>query len=365
MDALVLETLLSEDLMIKNAQSGMVSSLVEKVKSLISSHIDPNDKVGSVVNMLAPGLLWGLGFPITSIILEIAESWFGLNIANILRDVGSEIKSLVTGGHKPSSSEVEGIASRAVQSNAGGEPTQSQFENAMQHPLNAVTSLFSSNSLSLREARLYKMALLHIRDNDLIKTAGILSTLGRFVGLKTYTTSALASIIKWVVVTLLATVGLLAVDDAAHSIVGSPSKTDFSGPSSHDAERPTTTVTLPASTQTVFKVNPSYQEERFNATKHWIESVPPTHIGDEIVQWTHDIYPDTKSLVDEIKSTSGFNQVVQAIENYNNNNTLNITFMPPDFTSRKKVVDAFMDELAHKAPLSQSPASKPHVSDLM
>ncbi len=364
MDALVLETLLSEDLLIKNAQSGIVGSLVEKIKSLIAGHINPDDKIGSVVNMLAPGLLWGLGFPITSIILEIAESWFGLNIANILRDVGGEIKSLVTGGHKPSSSEIEGVANRAVQSNAGGEPTQSQFDNALQHPLSALTALTSFNSLSLREARLYKAALLHIRDNDLIKTAGLLSTLGRFVGLKTYTTSALASIIKWVVVTLLAAVGLLAVDDAAHSIVGSPSKTDFSGPSSHDNEH-STTVTLPVSTQTVFKVNPAYQEERFNTTKHWIEPVSPAQIGDQIVQWANNIYPDTKSLTDEIKNTSGFNQVVQAIDNYNSTNTLNITFMPPDFTSRKKVVDAFMDELAHKAPLPQSPTSKPHVSDLM
>lgn len=364
MDALVLETLLSEDLMVKNAQSGVVGSLIEKIKSLISDHINPNDKAGSIVNILAPSIIGALGFPITGIILEIAESWFGLNIANIMRDAANEIKSLILGDHKFTSSEVEGIANRAVQNNAS-EPTQSQFENALHHPLDAVTSLFSSNSLSLREARLLKVNLLYIRDNELTKTAGLLTTFGRFVGLYNPTTRALASLIKWIAIVGLWALGLLAVDDAAHSILGSPSKTDFSAPSSHTTEHSFTPTTLPTSTQTVFKVNPAYQEERFNTTKHWIEPVSPIQIGDQIVQWAQNIYPDTKSLTDEIKNTAGFNQVVQAIDNYNRNNTLNITFMPPDFTSRKKVVDSFMDELAQKAPLPQTPTSKPHISEPM
>lgn len=363
MDALVLETLLSDGTMTKTAQSGIVSSLVEKVKNLIAGHINPDDKVGSVVNMLVPGTLWALGFPITSIILEIAESWFGLNIMNILRDVGGEIKSLITGGHSLHSSDVEAIANRAVQNNAGGEPTQSQFENALQHPLTSLTSLVSLQGLSLRDARLYKVALLHIRDHKLTKEAGFLTTLGRFIGLKSYTANALVAIIKWVVVALLASVGLLAVDDAAHSLLGSPSKTEYTQPTARETEL-ASEIPVPTSTQTVFKVNPAYQEERFNTTKHWIEPVAPTQIGDEIVQWTQDIYPDTKELTDDIKNTVGFNQAVQAIDNYNKTNTLNITFMPPSFTSRKKVVDMFIDELAHKAPTPKIPATKPHGVDI-
>jgi hypothetical protein len=240
-----------------------------------------------------------------------------------------------------------------VQNHSTGEPTQSQFEYAQQHPLHA-------QSFSLREARLYKVALTHIQEQKLTKEDGILTTFLRFVGLKSYTANALVAIIKWVVIALLSTVGLLAVDDAAHSLIGSPSHTDYS-PSGAGAQQ-ATEVVLPVSTQNTFKVNPTYQEERFNATKHWIEPVPVSQIGDEIVQWTHSIYPDTKNLTaEDIKNTSGFNQVLQLLDKYNSTNTLNITFMPPAFTSRKRVVDTFIDELAQKSPSLSAPSNKPHI----
>ncbi len=352
MDTLIIEALLSDDLMVKTAQSGIISSIIEKIKGMVSDRINPNDKLGSALDLIAPGILWATGFPILSMILEIAESWFNIKPSDIMRDIQGEVKSLISGGAKPHSGDIDSIVQRAVSSHAGGEPTQSDLEDAQHKPL---TKFFS-----LHDARLYKITLLHLQDQQLIKQGQILSALGRFIGLRATTAGALVKIIGWIVKVILASAGLMAVDDAIHSVMGSPSHVDYSPSGAGNATTPThNTISFTVPTQTTFKVNPNYTEERLNATDHWIEPVPPTQIGDEIAQWTQDIYPGTKAVAQDIKNTVGFNNALQAIDNYNSTNKLNITFMPHEFTSRKKVVDMFIDELASKSPTSSAPTEKP------
>ena len=353
MDTLMVEALLSDGL-VKNAQSGIISSIITKVKEYVGSHINPADKLGSVINILIPGALGALGFPIIGFIVEIATSWFGLDLGKILENIGSEIKSLLVGGAKATSGSVDSIVHSAFSSNAGGAPTQDDLEAAKNKPIHA---------LSMREIQLYKASILHLMDDaDLTKRAQILGTLGRFIGLKSTTVSALTKIVGWIVKVILASAGFMVADDAIHSVVGVPSHTDFSSPSATSPHKEQS-ISLNTPTQTVFKPNPDYTEERLNMSDRWIEPVPPSQMGDEIVQWTKDIYPDTKEVADDIKSTVGFNKAMQIIDDYNATNKLNITFMPKQFSSRKKIVDLFIDELAKKAPMTPIPnasAKPPH-----
>lgn len=356
MDTLIIEALLSDDLMIKNAQSGIIGSIIKKIKSMVSDRINPNDKLGSAIDLIAPGILMATGFPILSMILELAESWFGVKPSDSMKDIGNEIKSLISGGIKPHSSDIDAIAQRTTSSHFGT-PSQSDLEAAQTKPL-------TKYQFTLRDAKLYKITLLHLQDQQLIKQGGWLSSLGRFVGLSSLTSSALAKIIGWIFKVVLASAGLMAVDDAIHSVMGSPSHVDYSpSGAGNTTTTPTySTISFHTPTQTIFKINPNYTEERLNSTDHWIEPVPLTQIGNEIVQWTQDIYPGTTSVAKDIKNTIGFNNALQAIDSYNSTNKLNITFMPHEFTSRQKVVDMFIDELALKSPSTLTPlapADKP------
>lgn len=357
-DTLLIEILASNGLT-KQAQSGIISSIIDRVKSYVSDHINPEDKVGSVINILIPGALAMLGFPIVGFIVEIATSWFGLNLGKMLEDVASSIKSLIVGGAKTTSSAVEGVVHNVFAQHAGSDPTQEEFQTAQAKPLKA---------LSMREVQMYKATLYHIKDQKIHKEAiPFVSTFSRFIGLKSTTVRALMAIVGWVVKVILASAGFMVADDAIHSLVGSHSHTDFSSPKPTSNTAPAEAgnfkgVQTVTSTQTTFKVNPSYEEERLNLADRWIEPVAPSQIGNELVAWTHDIYPATKSLTDDqIRNTAGFKKVIDAIDQYNATNKLNVTFIPKVFTSHKKVVDMFIDELAHEAPIANPTTQAPTV----
>ena len=75
------DTLLVEELVrdseVKTA-SGLTSSITGWIHDYISAHIDPNNKVASVLDLLVPGVLYMMGFKWLSILLEAAETifWF-------------------------------------------------------------------------------------------------------------------------------------------------------------------------------------------------------------------------------------------------------------------------------------------------
>lgn len=336
-DMLIVEAILSDTGITKSAQSGIVKSIVDKVKDYVADHINPQDKLGSVINLISPGILWALGFPIIGFILKMAISWFGIDVGKIFEDIGSEIKSLITGEAKTTSSAVENVVNRVMQENAGSTPTQTDLEKAQNLKL---------SSMTLRNAQIYKATIIGLMNNDMAKNAQILSTLGRFVGLKSTTVSALTKIIGWIIKVILASAGFMVADDAIHAVLGKPSTTY----PVTEKQPQVSSITLPTSEQTVFKVNPGYTEEHVNVRDRWIEPTPYQNISNEIIQWAKEIYPDLKDVYDaEIKNTVGFNKAIQIINEYNQNNTTDVTFMPLMFTSKKKVVDLFIDELAHKS----------------
>jgi hypothetical protein len=342
----------------KQAQSGLVMSLVSKVKDYISGKIDPNNKVDSVVNLLTPGILWSLGFPVLGFIVKLAQIFFGLDVGKVFSDVAQEVKSLLTSGTQISPSQVDQITDAAVQANYGTEPTENDLK--------------KFQSLTTREARLFKISILNamqeisIRDLEqwqsntipFNKRAQVMSSLLKLIGLKHKTASILGKIIGWVVKTILASAGFMVGSDIIeglwHKVSPSSSETPETPSSSP------TTISIPEPTQTLFPVNPNYSEESLNIDRWWIEPVPSHQIGNQIVDWTEEIYPKLKGMDSFIRSSPAFQKVVQVIQNYNSTNASNITFMPKMFSSRKKVVDLFIDDLANKAQLLPTvPPNKP------
>ena len=81
----------------------------------------------------------------------------------------------------------------------------------------------------------------------------------------------------------------------------------------------------------------------------WMEGIPPSQIENQLVAWAKDIYPDLQGKEAFIQGSPALQAVVKYIQQYNSNNTSNVTFMPKRFTSRKMVVDMFIDDLAVKA----------------
>ena len=62
-DTMIVETLLTDSHLVKSAQAGgFISGLIGKVKDYFGAHFNSENKAGSVINMLAPGVISiGLG----------------------------------------------------------------------------------------------------------------------------------------------------------------------------------------------------------------------------------------------------------------------------------------------------------------
>lgn len=340
-DVQIVEALVSDRVLVKLGQSGGMSSIIEKIKDYVVNNI----KQEGVINLLAPGILGALGHPVLAIILKIAETWFGFDLGKIFGEIVDEVKSLISSHTKTTSEHINNVVHQAVMNNIGGEPTQSDYER-----------ITHKASMTLEEAKLYNLAVIGIMQEQ-VKEGQARRGLAKLLDLRSPTALAITSIIGWLVKVVLWAGGLMVADDVVHSILGSP-KHDTSTTES-PAQTETTISAPPVSTQTTLKVNPNYNDIRMTTNERWIEPVPPNNIADDIVQWTKDIYPDTKNLDAEIHNSPSFQQVVQTIDNYNRTNTTDITFMPKIFTSRKNVVDRFIDEVAQKAPQASTPEPIP------
>src|ERR1700686_5322727 len=115
-DMLVVETLIGNQSMFKTAQQtdDVMGGVADKVKNYISNNIDPNDKAGSVLNMIAPSLVFatlrsfGLGF-VFSGLLSVAMRVFHIDVAGILRSIWDNLKSALNGDKKMTSNQVHNI----------------------------------------------------------------------------------------------------------------------------------------------------------------------------------------------------------------------------------------------------------------
>src|SRR5579859_4302209 len=94
-DFLIVEALLQNSIT-KCAQQNMIDGIVNNVKQYIENNINPNDKAGSILNMLAPGIisttLGAMGLGKIGFLLGLAARFFHLDVAGILRSIWSKLK---------------------------------------------------------------------------------------------------------------------------------------------------------------------------------------------------------------------------------------------------------------------------------
>jgi hypothetical protein len=335
LDTLLLATLVDEAGLIKQAQSGgisgVISSLISTVEDYVKDKIHKGSAISDVFNLLASPMLMALGgrFTILGILLEIAK-YLGFEPSKILAEIGEGLKSAIVPGQPISPEQVDKVTDQVISADTPTEPP---------------AGLQKMQQLSFREVQIYKIALLHVMaQTPMHKSVDIPAQLLRsFFGAKTVTASLLSRFLSWVVRTVLIAAGLMTGEALVEHLTGkSPSGEASSSSAAGMAP------SAPSTVQQIFKANPEYADETLNVSGGWIENVPPAQIGQQIALWAQDIYPDLQGKDSFIQSSSLFQQVVHYIQQYNANNTTAVTFMPKNFTSRKQVVDLFIDDLAVK-----------------
>lgn len=341
-DALVIQAAFGNEVITKEAEGGYVASLVSLVKDYVSAHIKPEDKVGSVINLLAPGafstLLSAL-FPSLKwlgIIFGLAMNMFHVDVASILRSIGSEIKSLISGGKEVSSDQVDNIV-------------EAQFASVPKATKEEAEQFIKPASVQIREAKLFRLALIDANDK-FVKNAGLIDFVTSFIFGKSKTVTLLSKAIGWIIKIILASAGLMVAGDAANALLGRSSAFTGTLQDGKPTESQTAVVT---SKQTRFKVGPSYSDTAKNTrSSTWVESVSPSsnNIKNMVLDFMEEVYPETKDFNNEAMSTPGFKVIVDEILDYNEaNQNRQMTYIPKAFDTKKRLVDMFIDQVAEKA----------------
>jgi hypothetical protein len=353
-DTMVVQALLSDDVLLKNAQSGsMISDLISKVKSYFTNQVDPNDKVASIFNMLSPGIisttLSALGLPWLGIFLGLATRVFHVDVAGIFRTVWTKLKEMVGSGKQLTSAHVDGTVDDAVQSH-NKPATEEEANQAAQQLKTNDTQHAKSASIRVREAKMFKLAMKEYQANPgLLKQAGVLDW---FTSKKSSAGSLFGEILKWIFKIGLSAAGLMVAGDIINKFLDRPNALDGSMMHGKPTGEAAQTVPQVTSKQTKFKVNPGYTDTAHSGGG-WIENVTNSKesIGDLILRWTNEVYPSTRGLDSIIRNTAGFQTIVETIAFQNNRAAGGpVIFIPRVFSSKKMIVDHFIDEVAEKAP---------------
>jgi hypothetical protein len=333
-DQLIVEMLLNDPKLLKTAQAqSMAASIVDKVKQYVGNNIDPNDKSGSVLDMLAPGILTTtlslMGLGKIGMLLGLAMRVFHIDTAGILRSIWSTLKSALSGGKQVSSEQVQNIVQNSVEQNAAPDPNL---------PDNKDVVVPATKTSSLRQAQLFKISLDQYEEH--ILSGGFYRTAATRGNVK----SILSTVLSFLFKSFLAAAGLMVAGDVINSVMGRPNALD----GSIKDNKPVGEVEQPT-TPSKFKTNPGYTNTpKNNGDDNWIENVPnnPSSISQMLINFAKEVYQGLDGRENEIEQLPSFQTIAEDIA-WANHTAKNgpIVFIPKLFTSKKQLVDHFINDL--------------------
>lgn len=339
-DSLIVESVLSN----KYAQQEVSQSFIGSIKNYFDSKIDENNKVGSVLQLLVPGaitaLFSALGFPKIGFLFAIAQQVFKIDILGAIGSIISELTQKTSSGKQITSQDVSQTVSNSIDSKK--QNLSSQDEQVIQQKLQEVKS-----SNKFQDARIVKLALISYEEGNFNKFAALA------LGLQSRIISILKSVVSWIFTIALASAGAIVISDGIHSLLGTSSKfLSNKIPNLHSLDIPKKEQTpISVSKQSVFPLNKSYDNRKFNASSSWSERVMNNNssISNMIIQFAKEVYDGLDGKESIIRSTPTFTETVSIIED---NNLMapgsSVVFIPRTFTSKKDIVDMFIDDVAKK-----------------
>lgn len=360
----VTESLLSEDGFSKKAQlSDMMSGVTDSIKNYFGSKVDPNDRVGSFLNMIAPGaiavIFKSLGFTKLGLLFGLAMNIFNIDVKSILSSIYQKIKEVLSGGKMLTPQETQSIVNDSVDGSAK-KPTQEDADRAQQL---VDKGQAKDASKVFRDVRLIKMAMSQYEKEGFEKVAqryrrptSTSDFFSLFSSKQEETSGILKRVLGWIFTVALLSGGLMIGGDLIKSkILHTPNSLDGSMKDGHPTQQaaPAAQQTHQV-TQTKFKVNPGLSDPPKNQGQNlWTESVSndKASIESMLIQFAKQVYQGLNSLDNTIRSTPGFQVISEKITDYNHASAGNaVVFIPTYFSTKKQIVDFFIDDVAQRSP---------------
>lgn len=322
--------------------SSLIPSIIESVKEYATQHIDPNNKEASLVNFLAPAAVWalfkGLGFGKWGIILGLLSSMFHIDYVNIFKSALNSIQGLIKSGQPISSSQVGVAVQQAIQENDKDNSHSNDSLSSLNHCNLLICGLIDY------ENQLFQLTKQSETSSNLLKMGGLKDS-GNVV---------LGSVLKWFFSLLLAAAGFMVVGDIANKLLGRDNALDKTLKTEHNPNSFTTNSPSPQASsqpeQTVISNQTKYKLKGDQALPPVLSiKNTPESIQSALIQMAKDVYSGLENKDDLIKESPHFQVVNQHIMWYNHSSQgYNLVYLPPEFTSKKQLVDHFIDDVANE-----------------
>jgi len=331
-DILIVEAFLAEPQMRKNGS--MLEDIASYVEHWVGSKIDKDNPTKSIVDLLSPAaimlLFKAFGWGRLGLIIGLAMNVLDINPYELLEPLCSEVKSMVSGGAKVSSSQIMNIAESAAQK-ATGSGGQSADDGA----------IYSSAEL-LRQAKMFNLAIidfehqnLRLMKNGFDHKESNLYKMAALPGLKPKGASLLGKVFGLLISLILGSLGLLVAGDMIRGLLGEKPAHQVSGPSALSSS-------LHVSTQTKYpsKGDNEPLPQSINTSN------TTENIANIVVQFAKDVYSGLDGKESLIRSNPKFQYVVEEISWLNRAKGYSAIFMPKIWNTKKEMVDSFIDEVA-------------------
>jgi len=355
-DMLIAEALLGDPLLFKNAQSqtqNMMSSIITKVKDYFGSKVDPNDKVGSVLNMLAPGAIkvtFGLmGMPWIGTFLGLAASFFHFDVGSILESIWNKLKTALSEG-PVTSEQVNQMVQTSVEPH-NTPATQEEADSAAKQQAAAGGQNKADDGFSfasqMRNAQLTRLAM---EDYFINKEAASGSWFSLFSGRKSATGNLLGNILSLLFRVALGSAGLLVAGDVMNKFLSRPNSLDGTIQNGKPTGEAPASESVPSSGR---PTNPSYQDSvRNSSSMSWTENISnnKSSIQQMLLNFVKEVYPTT-GQESAIEASPRFQNLVETVAWYNHESPGGpVVFIPRMFTTKKQLVDTFIGDIPEKPP---------------
>ena len=208
-DLMIVESLLlNGEPIIKKADEtgGIASQIIAKVSHYVMNNIDPNNKAGSLINMLAPGaisiFMGALGFKWLGFLTGLALRIFHIDVDSILKSIWGSLKGSLSNDKKMTSPQVDEMVEAAVQAHTTP-ATQEEMEEAAKQ--------LQTTSVNWQEVRMLKLAMVDYEYHSIRKLA--LPAVADFAKRKTGVSSLLSKVIGLIIKVAIASAGLMVAGD--------------------------------------------------------------------------------------------------------------------------------------------------------
>ncbi len=358
-DTLLVETVLADSKFYKKA--GVVTDILNGAKGYFDANIDKKNPVASVIDVLAPGALWllfrSLGLGKWGMLIGLLMDVFHVDAWGLLRSLYNKVKTLISSGEKVSSEQIDAITNEAAQEHSQpATPQEAQegyqaLQEKQKKPEGAWADdgkVYSSLEL-MHDARIISLALVEYEHQKMRLTKEAISPMdffSSFSGTKAKSTNILAKIFGWVIKLALASAGLLVAGDVLNKMVGRPNALDRTyqrGKETPEASAPV--VSRPVSTQTKFKLK---ADAPLSST--WPLVNTPENIENMLIQFAKDVYSGLDGKESIIRSSPAFQDTKDQLDWFNIHNPgTAVIFIPGNYSSKKQIVDTFIDDVAKRA----------------